>query len=85
MDVVCGSDLYAPTVGAGDEDPTTFGVRIRRIPRALAGNIHQHKLLRQCWFYVMALPRLLVARASVYVTQTNPPLIVPIVDRKSVV
>jgi len=79
VEVVCGSDQYAPTGGEPVPDPTSAGVKIRRIPRLLSGDIHRLKLLRQLWFYVMAFPMLLLTRCSVYVTQTNPPLIVPIV------
>jgi len=79
VEVVCGSDQYAPTADEVVPDPTTAGVKIRRIARLLPGDIHRYKLLRQLWFYAMALPMLLLSRCSVYVAQTNPPLIVPIV------
>ena len=76
--VICGSDVYAAP-GADDvEDPTAAGVRISRIPRLLQGDIRRLKLLRQLWFYLAALPRLLLSNASLFVTQTNPPLIVPL-------
>jgi colanic acid biosynthesis glycosyl transferase WcaI len=79
VEVVCGSEPYAPVVGIAQTDPTTLGVRMRRIPRILRGDIHSHKLLRQLCFYALAVPLLLLRRPSVYVVQTNPPLIVPIV------
>jgi colanic acid biosynthesis glycosyl transferase WcaI len=46
----------------------------------LGGGIHRHKLLRQLWFCFAALPLLLLRRApDMYVTQTNPPFVVPLV------
>lgn len=80
VEVICGSDLYAPLEGDPGSDPAAVGVRIRRIPRLVGGDIHRLKLLRQLWFYAGLLPRLLFGRAAdVYVAQTNPPLTVPIV------
>jgi glycosyltransferase involved in cell wall biosynthesis len=76
--VICGSDIYAAP-GADDvQDPSAAGVKIRRVPRLLRGDIHRLKLLRQLCFYLAAFPLLLVSRADLYVTQTNPPLIVPL-------
>lgn len=77
--VICGSDPYAPVIGEPQVDPATVGVKISRIPRLFSGGIHRLKLLRQLWFYLAALPRLLFSRVTIYVTQTNPPLVVPIV------
>jgi len=80
VEVICGSDLYAPLMGGAGRDPAASGVIIRRIPRLLDGDIHHRKVLRQLWFYVGLLPRLLLGRApAAYVTQTNPPLAVPLV------
>lgn len=80
VEVICGSDLYAPIEGDPGPDPAAAGVRIRRVPRLLGGDIHRLKLLRQLWFYAGLVPRLLFGRAAdVYVAQTNPPLTVPIV------
>lgn len=78
VEVICGSDVYAPVDDETVEDPAAAGVRIRRIPRLLGGDIHRRKLLRQLWFYLAATPLLLFGRRAVYVTQTNPPMIVPI-------
>jgi colanic acid biosynthesis glycosyl transferase WcaI len=79
VEVVCGSDQYATVEGDATEDPTSSGVRIRRIPRLIGGDIHRLKLLRQLWFYACALPMLLFRRRpDLIVTQTNPPLVVPI-------
>ena len=78
--VICGSDPYAPVEGDVGTNPETEGVQICRLPRLFAGDIHSRKLLRQLWFYCLALPALLFRRGPcVYVAQTNPPLIVPIV------
>lgn len=79
VDVVCGSDQYAPLEGNPGPDPATVGIRIRRVPRLFAGDIHHRKLFRQLWFYLAAVPILLFARRpDVFVTQTNPPLAVPL-------
>jgi len=79
VEVICGSDQYAPVEGPAIEDPAASGVRIRRIPRLFGGDIHRLKLLRQLWFYACALPLLLWRRRpDLVVTQTNPPLVVPL-------
>jgi glycosyltransferase involved in cell wall biosynthesis len=52
---------------------------VLRVPRLIPGDIHSFKLLRQLWFYLVAGPLLLTRRRpSVFVVQTNPPLLVPI-------
>jgi colanic acid biosynthesis glycosyl transferase WcaI len=80
VEVICGSDQYAAAEpGAEVDDPRTSGVRIRRVPRLFGGDIHRLKLLRQLWFYACALPMLIFRRRpDLVVTQTNPPLVVPI-------
>ena len=80
VEVICGSDQYAAAEpGAEVDDPRTSGVRIRRVPRLFGGEIHRLKLLRQLWFYACALPMLIFRRRpDLVVTQTNPPLVVPI-------
>lgn len=79
VEVICGSDQYAAVEGDNTEDPTASGVRIRRIPRLIGGDIHRLKLLRQLWFYACALPLLLIRRRpDLVVAQTNPPLVVPL-------
>jgi glycosyltransferase involved in cell wall biosynthesis len=80
VEVICGSDPYAPVDGSPIEDPRLQGVRIVRVPRVLRGDIHSLKLLRQAWFYLCVLPLLAFRRSpALFVTQTNPPLLVPIV------
>jgi glycosyltransferase involved in cell wall biosynthesis len=80
VEVICGSDLYAPLDGDPGPDPVAAGVRIRRIPRLFGGDIHRFKLFRQLWFYAGLILRLTVGKAAdVYVAQTNPPLTVPLV------
>jgi len=80
VEVICGTDLYAPIDGDPGPDPAASGVRIRRVPSLIGGDIHRYKLLRQLRFYAGLLPRLMFGRvADVYVSQTNPPLAVPIV------
>lgn len=79
VDVLCGSDQYAPLEGDPGPDPSAVGIRIRRIPRLFAGDIHHCKLFRQIWFYLAAVPILLFSRRpDVFATQTNPPLAVPL-------
>lgn len=81
VEVVCGSDPYSPVIDAAqDADPRLAGVRIRRTPRLLGGRIHERKLLKQLLFYIGCLPALLFRRVpDLFLTQTNPPLIVPLV------
>lgn len=81
VDVLCSRDQYAPLPpGSESPDPRASGVRILRAPRIFPGPIHRLKLLRILWFCIYALPRLLVHRGvDLYVTQTNPLLIVPTV------
>ena len=80
VEVICGSDQYAPIEGELPPDPSLQGIRIRRIPALVPGNVHRGKLLRQLWFYSALLPLLLLRRpADVFVTQTNPPAAVILV------
>lgn len=80
VEVICGSEQYAPIEGGPGDDPRSHGVIITRVPRLLGGTIQQRKLIKQLLFYALALPRILFRRApSVFVTQTNPPLLVPMV------
>ena len=80
VEVICGSDQYAPVEGEPGPNPSLFGVSIRRVPRLLRGDIHRLKFIRQLWFYVLAFPYLLIRRCpTAFVTQTNPPLLVPAV------
>ncbi|GAC1668427.1 MAG: glycosyltransferase family 4 protein [Steroidobacteraceae bacterium] len=75
VEVICGSDQYAPVEGEPPADPTLEGIRIRRIPALLRGDIHAAKLIRQLWFYLALLPLLFMRRPPhLIVTQTNPPL-----------
>jgi putative colanic acid biosynthesis glycosyltransferase WcaI len=78
--VICGSDQYVEAAEDRGEDPTLAGVEIRRTPVLFAGDIHHRKLLKQLWFYLASVPLLLFGRApDLFVTQTNPPLLVPLV------
>ena len=79
VQVLCSKDQYAPMTNRS-ADPTSFGIRIRRVPRVIPGPVHRLKALRIIWFCLYALPCLLFSRAvDLFVTQTNPPLIVPTV------
>ena len=78
--VLCGSDPYIPVTGDAGVDPRTRGIRLLRVPRLLAGEARQYRLLRQAWFYLYALRFLLLRRPpDLFMVQTNPPLIVVIV------
>lgn len=80
VDVLCSRDQYAPMAEQHAEDPSSRGIRIFRVPRIFPGPVHRLKLIRILWFCLCALPRLFFHRGvDLYVTQTNPLLIVPIV------
>ena len=79
VQVLCGTEQYAPVQGDTASDPRSSGVEIMRVPKFLGGDIHSGKLLRQLWFYAFAAPMALFRRRpSIYITQTNPPMIVVI-------
>lgn len=80
VDVLCSKDQYAPMGNPEPEDPASRGIRIFRVPRILPGPVHRFKFIRIVWFCLYALPRLFFHRGvDLYVTQTNPLLIVPTV------
>jgi colanic acid biosynthesis glycosyl transferase WcaI len=80
VDVLCSKDQYAPMTEGEAEDPASRGIRIFRVPRIFPGPVHRLKLIRIIWFCLYALPRLFFHRGvDLYVTQTNPLLIVPTV------
>src|SRR5450631_2911652 len=80
VDVLCGKDQYTPMAEQASEDPASRGIGILRVPRLFSGPIHRLKLIRIVWFCICAFPRLLFHRdVDLYVTQTNPLLIVPTV------
>ena len=80
VEVICGSDQYAPVTGEPGEDPRTLGVRILRLRALLKGDVHVHKLLRQLWFYAGLIPKLFFRRPpDLFASQTNPPAAVPMV------
>lgn len=74
VEVVCGSDQYAPLEGEPPPDPRSHGVRITRVPALFGGGIRRSKLLRQIWFYLALVPLLLRRPPDLFVAQTNPPL-----------
>lgn len=77
VEVVCGSDQYAPLHGDPGPDPRSRGVAITRLPALIGGRIHDRKLLRQIWFCLCLLPCLLFRRRPrSLISQTNPPLAV---------
>jgi putative colanic acid biosynthesis glycosyltransferase WcaI len=78
VEVLCGKDQYTPMRPGEVPDPSACGVRIFRVPRIAPGPIHRFKSLRILWFCTYAFPWLLMHRGvDLYITQTNPPLIVP--------
>lgn len=81
VEVICGEDQYAPIGSEGILDPSTRGVRIRKIPSIVPGkDIQSGKVHRQLWFCFAALQLLLIRRRPhVFVAQTTPPLIVMMV------
>ena len=80
VEVICGGDQYAETEDESMDDPRDAGVRIKRTWRLLGGDIQTAKLFRQLWFYLAAFPLLLFRRSpAIFVMQTNPPLVVPMV------
>jgi glycosyltransferase involved in cell wall biosynthesis len=80
IEVVCGTEQYAPMLPGSALDPTAHGVRIVRIPRVLPGPVRRLRMLRIVWFCLCAVPVLLLSRqTALFMTQTNPPLIVPTV------
>ncbi len=80
VEVICGTDQYAPVEGEPPPSPELQGIRICRIPALLNGDIYRAKLLRQLWFYLALLPLLFLRRApQLYVAQTNPPLALTLV------
>ena len=81
VDVLCGTEQYAPLPpGAAPINPADHGVRIVRLPRLLGGSVRRLRTLRVVLFCLCALPVLLLRRhAALFMTQTNPPLIVPTV------
>lgn len=75
--VVCGSEQYAQAVAGDTEDPRQSGVRIRRVPALIGGDVRRRKVLRQMWFLIAALPAMVFGRRpDALVTQTNPPVTV---------
>lgn len=78
VDVLCSKDQYVAMGKEQAQDPAARGVRIFRVPRILPGSVHRLKSIRILWFCLCALPRLLFHRGvDLYITQTNPLLIVP--------
>ncbi|HLW25531.1 MAG TPA: glycosyltransferase family 4 protein [Steroidobacteraceae bacterium] len=78
VSVLCGTEQYVATDDAGP-DPAAAGITILRVPRLLPGAPRTARMLRTLWFCLWALVRLLARRrARLIVTQTNPPLIVPV-------
>lgn len=79
VEVICGSEPYAPLEGEPPPDPRSRGVRIRRVP-ALPGSVHQARMLRELWFCLALVPLLFLRPPpDIFITQTAPPIIIIIV------
>jgi colanic acid biosynthesis glycosyl transferase WcaI len=75
VEVICGSDQYAPVDGEGGEDPRTAGVKVRRVPAIRRLAVKHAKAIRQAWFVVAGSAMLLFrSRPALVVAQTNPPM-----------
>lgn len=81
VDVICGTEQYAPVAGSVGADPRAEGVNIRRVPALPMGrDVRKCKALRQAWFCGWAALRLFLRRPpDVFVSQTNPPPAIPLV------
>ena len=80
VEVVCGSEPYAPLEGDSPADPRSKGVRIRRIPALLPGSVHRARLVRELWFCLALTPWLFLRRPpDIFITQTAPPIIIILV------
>jgi colanic acid biosynthesis glycosyl transferase WcaI len=77
VSVYCGSDQY---VSAGSEcaiSPARFGVAIKHIPRYALPHRFGRRMLAQIWFCVLTAASIILRpKPSVFVVQTNPPLMV---------
>ena len=79
VDVLCGSEQYAPQPADRVDDPTAAGVRIRRIPALLNGQVKRFRIMQQIWFCVLAIPMILLSRRPrIIIAQTNPAPLIPI-------
>jgi colanic acid biosynthesis glycosyl transferase WcaI len=76
VEVLCGSEQYAPAADEAIEDPRRHGVIIRKVRKFLGEDIRKSKILRQIWFCAAVLPFLFRRRPDAIVTQTNPPIAV---------
>jgi colanic acid biosynthesis glycosyl transferase WcaI len=77
--VLCGSDQYLPVTGEPGPDPTSLGIRILRTAKLPGRGIRGFKAVRQLFFYVQAIRYLAGRPPDIFVAQTNPPLIIPLV------
>jgi colanic acid biosynthesis glycosyl transferase WcaI len=75
VEVICGTEQYAPVDSAGTPDPQVDGVVIRRVPKLPGGgNVHSRRVLRLGWFGLWAAAWLLARRPpDLFLSQTNPP------------
>jgi glycosyltransferase involved in cell wall biosynthesis len=75
VEVICGSDQYAPVDGEAGEDPRTAGVIVRRVPAIRRLAVKPAKAIRQVWFVVAGAAMLLFrSPPALVVAQTNPPM-----------
>jgi colanic acid biosynthesis glycosyl transferase WcaI len=79
--VLCGAEQYVSVAPeAAGPDPRRIGIDILRVPRILPGSHRKGRAVRTVWFCLVALVRLLTRRGvGLLLSQTNPPLVVPVV------
>jgi glycosyltransferase involved in cell wall biosynthesis len=75
--VVCGEDQYLFVDGDAALDPRTVGVGIRYVPRSRFSDGNRKGVLAQLWFCAASMWRIdCWRRPSLFICQTNPPLMI---------
>lgn len=75
--VICSEAQYLSVEGDAGRDPRAVGVCIRYVPRTRFSDWNRKGVLAQLWFCAAAIWRMKVwHRPSLFVCQTNPPLMI---------
>lgn len=75
--VVCGEDQYLSVDGDAASDPRTVGVGIRYVPRSRFSRGNRKGVSVQLWFCAASVWRIdYRRRPSLFICQTNPPLMI---------
>jgi colanic acid biosynthesis glycosyl transferase WcaI len=75
--VLCGKDPYVAVQESELRDPRKSGVNIRYVPRFRLGRANGKGVIAQLWFSLAAAVMSLTGRRpSLFIVQTNPPLMV---------